>query len=186
MKSRNLLLVALLLLVGVGVVYLLGGPDVLFGAKGGGGGSAAQGGPDAAGAPEEASAHAGAGEAEGAAGKPKRARLFGSPRSERKGVGSLSARVVRFSDQKPVAEATLLLTGTSNADAAVSLRAATDANGAASFREVPAGDDYDLRVEPRSDPPAHIPAVAVAPGAAKDLGTIYVGQLSALAGRVTD
>src|SRR5207247_3382159 len=51
---------------------------------------------------------------------------------------------------------------------------------------VPAGDDFDLRVEPRSDPPAHIPAVAVAPGAAKDLGTIYVGQLSALAGRVTD
>src|SRR5439155_25608724 len=112
---------------------------------GGGGGSAAQGGSDAAGAPEEASAHAGAGDGLDAAGKPKRARLFGSPRSERKGVGSLSARVVRFSDQKPVAEAVLILTGTSNADATVRLHAVTDGNGVASLSDVPAGDDYDLR-----------------------------------------
>ena len=185
--SKNGILVVVFLAVLVGLFFLLGGPGAFFGKGDVGidGGSVN--------APEKAPARAPDAAAGGAAGgagakaSPERgATLFGRPRADRKGVGALVARVVRWKDQTPVVGAVFLLTGEGNGGEEVNAKATTDAKGTGSMPSVPAGDAYVLRVEAKDEPPTLLPGIEVAAGATRDLGTIFVGKKSGLFGRVVD
>src|SRR5688572_644594 len=94
-------------------VFALGGPRPFFGGGGSGLDGAAGNARDRADAAARDAAGAAAGTG-GAAGKPASVRgalLFGRPRAERKGVGALLARVVRWKDQTPVGGSQVFLSG---------------------------------------------------------------------------
>lgn len=183
MNRRAGMVVGVLVLVGVvaGLVAWMGGPGALFGS----GDRAPDDAPTTA--PEAATATAGA-RMPGAAGEKTRAGavLFGRPRAQRKGVGGLALRVLRWKDQSPVEEAVVRLIGLSYEDARVEVQAKTDARGVTAWTDLPAGDAYVLRVEATGEPETAVPGVDVEAGGTRDLGVIYVGKKSALSGRVVD
>ncbi len=180
--SRNLVLLLAALLVSVGLaVWLLGG-----GLSPGEDGDALSRGPEsgeASGGLEAGGRGPGAGAAEEADEGPV---LFGRPRRQRVGRGFVSGKVVTAATSEPVPGAKVLLTGTGFGDESVALRAETDEAGAFRIAEVPAGEDYALRLDAQPLPGRTLPGVTVRDGAATALGTLWLGARVAFEGRVVD
>jgi protocatechuate 3,4-dioxygenase beta subunit len=175
--ARKLGLGLVVVAVLAAVVWLLGGTLGLLGTDPG----SDIGGPGE-GAPREASGP----EAPGAAGaEGERPVVLAARRPERRGIGSLVARVVDVKEA-PLAGAAVRVTGTGHGDEVVALDATSDGEGAVVFAAVPAGDGYVVRVEAKGQPPVTVPDVEVRAGRRKDLGAILVGARAALAGRVVD
>lgn len=112
--------------------------------------------------------------------------LFGRSRDQRVGRGALVGRVANVEDGAPVAGVRLILVGTGFSDEEVTLRVASAEDGSFRYTEVPAGDDYSLKIEADALPGRTLPGVAVRDGSATQLGTIWLGAKAAFAGRVVD
>jgi|GEM_PF-2205815 len=107
-------------------------------------------------------------------------------RPERVGRGSVTVHVARARGTTPVVGAALTLTGAGYGGEVVRATATTDATGLASLAGVPAGVGYALRVDAAKDGVVTRPDVEVRAGRATDVGTVLVGAVVGIEGRVVD
>ncbi len=107
-------------------------------------------------------------------------------RPERVGRGDVTARVARARGATPVDGATVTLTGTGYGGEAVSFTATTDPTGLASLAGVPAGVGYALRIDAAKDGAVTRPDIEVRAGRTTDVGTVLVGAVVGIEGRVVD
>ncbi len=179
MSGRSMGLVLVLLAAIAGVVFLLGGPSALFGTgrtpdAGGADGAPAALAPDAGGATTARSS------------RPDETSLAVALRPERKGIGGLTLRVVRFVGETPLEGAVVAVSGTGYGGEIVVASLTTTVAGVASFPTLAAGGGYELRVEAKGEPVVVVPEVEVRAGRTKDLGDVIVGARGVLSGRVVD
>lgn len=179
--ARALAIVVLLAALGGAAFYFLrpgGGPEA--------GGSADDGGPaaDAPGAVVGPDGRPVAGGEAASRGAPTLAATGRRP--ERVGQGTVRVHLARARGATNVAGAAVTLTGTGWGGEVVRATATSDAAGLASLAGVPAGQGYALRVDAAQDGAVTRPDVEVRAGRTTDLGTVLVGAVVGVEGRVVD
>ena len=176
--ARKLGLVLVVVAVLAAVVWLLGGTEGIFGTGRGTDGDGA-----GADAPNEAAGPEASGAVEGT--ERDRPAVLGTRRPERRGVGSLYARI-EDAKEAPISGAAVRVTGTGHGGEGGARDASSDEEGVVVVPSVPAGEGYAVRVEAKGQPPVTVEDVEVRAGRRKDLGKILVGARASLTGRVVD
>ena len=121
----------------------------------------------------------------GASPRSRRPSLFGRGQL-RVGVANVVGRLVDHATQTPVAQAALLLRGRGYAGEEVASEVASDAEGRFRMRDVAAGDDFALEIRRGESVERVVEGVVLEAGRVCDLGTIWLGEVGALEGRVED
>lgn len=181
MRSKVLLLLAVLVAAVVGYLAIGGDPLGLFGgrARSGAGGSSGDG-----------LAGTGGGGADGSEEalltSRRGPRLVGSERIARAGKGAVRGRALDVRTAKPVPNATLNLSGQGLSGETVAVSGLTAADGTFHLLGVPAGEAYLLRLEATGQPGRSVPGVDIQADGVTDLGDLWMGKASLVTGEVVD
>jgi len=173
----------LIVLLALGAVFWLMGGAALFdpGVESGEGEDVASGG--------SALDHVAGQGAGGSAGQGQASQgpvLFGRARAERAGKGALMGRVMDFRSGKPIAGATVVVSGRGYGEETFAEQGTTDAQGHFELTDLPAGERYGLHVSTASTLQRTLSSVSVDAEGLRDLGTIWLGERGTLKGVVLD
>lgn len=182
MRSKLVLALAVLVALGVGYVVVADDPLGLLTSANREGPDGERGSLDGDGSARSADASASSTEGTERRGPS----LRGSERLARVGKGGLRGRALDVRTAKPVAKASVLLTGTGLAKEAVAVRGETAADGTFNLLDVAAGEGYALRLESPGQPGRGVPGVTVLADQVTDLGDLWLGATGAITGTVVD
>lgn len=181
MRSKVLVLLAVLVAAVVGYVAIGGDPLGLFAGRsraGAGDGSGA----GLSGAGEGATDVAD----ESLLAARRGPRLLGSERIARVGKGAVRGRALDVRSAKPVPSAALNLSGQGLSGETVAVSGLTAADGTFHLLDVPAGEAYLLRLEATGQPGRAVPGVNIQADGVTDLGDLWMGKASLVTGDVID